>query len=144
MWDRETKEWSVLSHPISPSITHSSLPPFHPFTNLRLPTNVQQRPRRLRNVGSILPVEQTRSERPIKGPVSRRVTNRTTEMGTRPQASGEELVGRVWDCDSLMSLLFIFLLTSPAADNIASYCDLQWPERRIHLRRMEENGESLC
>jgi hypothetical protein len=45
-------------------------------------------------------------------------------MGTRPQTSGEELVGRVWDRDGLMSLLSISLsphLLRTTAHPIATY-----------------------
>ena len=40
MWDRETKEWSVLSHHISPSTNHSSLPSIHsPISAFQLTSN---------------------------------------------------------------------------------------------------------
>ena len=68
----------------------------------------KQRPRRLRDVG---PIHRRRrdfgpnSRAIIKRSPRSRIASRTAEMGTGSQASGEELVGRVWDRDLLSDWL---------------------------------------
>jgi hypothetical protein len=106
MWDQETKRWLVTSiQPIQshPPIIHLSTTQDLMDNTSRL-TIAKQRPRRFRNVGSVYR-KRTRSERPvIKRSGIRRIRNRIAEMGPRPQTAGEELVGRVWDCDGLICL----------------------------------------